>query len=130
MTKPHLIHFPEHTDPTGNLVVADEFHLPFKPERIFWIYNLQYSRGSHAHHTSEQIIIPVSGSFNVDVYHGESLRTAWRLNMPHHGLYLPKLTWRVMKDFGPNSIAMVICSNQYDIEDYIQDFDEFLELVK
>lgn len=125
---PIIIKFAEHKDPTGNLAVADD--LPFVPVRVFWMYDLQYSRGSHALRECEQIIIPVSGSFNIDVYNKDALRTSWRLNIPYHGLYLPKLTWRVMKDFGPNSVAVVLCSNQYDVDDYIQDFDEFLEAVK
>ena len=130
MDKPYIIQFDEHKDPTGNLYVANEQDIPFKINRVFWITDLEYSRGSHATRKCEQVIIAVTGEFSVDVFNRNSFQTSWRLKLPKHGLYLPPLSWRVLKQFWFNSTALVLCSHPYDPDDYIQDFDEFLEAVK
>jgi hypothetical protein len=120
----------QNRDPTGNLYVANKEDIPFQINRVFWIDELEHSRGSHALKKCEQVIVAITGEFSIDVYHRNSFITTFRLRSPDQGLYLPPMSWRVMKQFWPESSAMVFCSHPFDLDDYIQDFDEFLEAVK
>ena len=127
--EPHIINFPEHFDPTGILYVADAPDLPFIPRRAFWITDLNYSRGSHVLKTCEQILIAVSGEFNVDVFYKNKNRVSWRLSNPSQGLYMPPMTWRVLYQFLPGSVALMLASEPYNPDDYFQYFSDYLEFI-
>ena len=126
MTKPRLIEFPKHLDPTGTLFVADQPDLPFVPRRVFWMNGLRGKRGGHALRTDKQIIIALRGEFSVRAKRYRK-SAVWNLEFPHHGLYLPAMTWRVLTDFSLDSIVLVLCSRPYNPDDYIHDFNKFLE---
>ncbi len=124
--KPRLIEFPKHIDLTGTLFVADQEHLPFVPRRIFWMNGLRGKRGGHALRTDKQIIIALRGRF---IVHAKRYRTSskWMLENPEQGLYLPAMTWRDLLDFSTDTIVLVLCSQPYNPDDYIHDFNKFLE---
>lgn len=126
MTKPKLIEFPKHLDPTGALFVADQEHLPFMPKRIFWMNGLRGKRGGHALRTDKQIIVALRGRF---IVRAKRYRTSskWMLENPEQGLYLPAMTWRDLLDFSTDTIVLVLCSQPYNPDDYIHDFNKFLE---
>lgn len=123
-----LIQFPRIPDSRGNLsFLENDTHIPFEIKRVFWTYNVPGGqiRGGHAYKKQNEIIIALSGSFDVII----TLRTGEiikiHLNRSYNGLYLPSLTWRHMENFSTNSLSLHISSNEFDASDYISDFDNF-----
>ena len=125
----HIIDLPRFFDERGNLSVLEEMNqVPFKIKRVFWIYDVPggEERGGHAYIKSKELIIALSGSFDVTVNDGNNTMK-YSLNRSYYGLFVPEMTWRQMDNFSTNSIALVLSSTEYDANDYIRDFDEFLE---
>ena len=132
MEEPRIIELPKISDPRGNLSVIEEFKdIPFKIERTYWIYDVPggEKRGGHAYKENQELIVALSGSFDVILDDGKE-KKVFSLNRSYHGLYVPKGMWREMNNFSTNSLALVLSSTKYDAEDYIRDYDEFLKLVK
>ena len=129
MEKPQIIQLPKISDPRGNLSVIEEFkNIPFKIERTYWIYDVPggESRGGHAYKENQEFIVALSGSFSVVLDDGVEKKT-YPLNRSYYGLYVPKGFWREMMDFSTNSLALVLSSTEYDADDYIRDYEEFLK---
>lgn len=124
----HIINLPKFEDPRGNLSFIEEFkHIPFKIERTYWIYDVPGGqvRGGHAFKKQQELIVALSGSFDVVVDDGK-IKQTFSLNRSYYGLYLPAGLWRQMQNFSTNSLALVLSSTHYDEEDYIYDYKEFL----
>ena len=122
-----FIFFPKFNDKRGNLsFIEQENHIPFKIERTHWIYDVPggEKRGGHAYRNNEELIVALSGSFDVIVDDGNEKKT-FSLNRSYYGLYVPKGTWREMQNFSTNSLALILSSTKYDESDYIRDYDEF-----
>lgn len=118
-----------HSDRKGNLtVVENSLTLPFDVKRIFYLYDVPggESRGCHAHKTLSQMIVAASGSFTVTVDDGSTKRS-FPLNRPYQGLYVPAGIWASLDDFSSGAVCMVLASDIYSEEDYIRDYDKFLE---
>ena len=127
-----IIDLPKMEDPRGNLTfIEEDNHIPFKIERVYWIYDVPGGqiRGGHAFKVQQEIVIALSGSFDVVVDSGSEKRT-YSLNRSYYGLYIPAGLWRYMGNFSTNSLAMVISSMPFSELDYIRDYDEFLKRVK
>ena len=125
-----LIELPKIEDVRGNLsFIEEELHIPFKIERTYWIYDVPGGqvRGGHAFKEQQEFIVALSGSFDVTVKDGTEQKT-YSLNRSYYGLYLPAGLWRQMEYFSTNSLAMVISSTIYSVEDYIRDYQDFLKL--
>lgn len=119
-------------DKRGNLSVIESGKaLPFPIARTYWIYDIPGGehRGGHAYIKSEEFIIALSGSFEVYVNDGKEEHT-YTMNRCNQGLYIPAGTWRQMRNFATNSIALVIASTPYAPRDYIRCFDDFMRLKK
>lgn len=132
MTEPKVVKLPKISDPRGNLSVIEEFKdIPFKIERTYWIYDVPggESRGGHAYKENQEFIVALSGSFDVVLDDGKE-KKAFQLNRSYYGLYVPKGMWREMENFSTNSLALVLSSTKYDANDYIRDYDEFLEFAR
>ncbi len=128
----HIIQLPKILDSRGNLTfIEEENHIPFKIERTFWIYDVPggENRGGHAYRETEEFIIALSGSFTVLLDNGH-VRQEFHLSRSYYGLYIPRMVWREMTDFSTNSLALVLSSTPYSAEDYIRDYDEFLNATK
>lgn len=128
MNKIKLLNLPKILDRRGNLSFLEENkHIPFKIERVFWIYDVPggEERGGHAYKETEEFIVALSGSFDVVLDDGKVKQT-YHLNRSYEGLYVPKRIWREMKNFSTNSVAMVISSTKFDENDYIRDYDYFI----
>jgi uncharacterized RmlC-like cupin family protein len=124
-----LINLPKFEDPRGNLsFIEEEDHIPFKIQRVYWIYDVPggMSRGGHAFKNQEEFIVALSGSFNILVNNGKE-KTVISLNRSYHGLYIPKGYWREMNNFSTNALAMVISSTDFSEDDYIRNYPEFLK---
>lgn len=127
-----LYELPKITDPRGNLTfIESDRHVPFAIQRVFYLYDVptEESRGAHAHHTLNQLIICLSGSFDVEVDDGKS-RTRIHLNRPWKGLHVPPLIWAAEVNFDPGSVALILASDMYNEADYIRDYDDYLALIK
>jgi len=124
-----LINLPKLLDPRGNLsFIEEENHVPFKIERVYWIYDVPGGevRGGHAFKEQQELIVALSGSFDVVVDDGLQ-KQKYSLNRSYVGLYIPAGLWRVMENFSTNSVAMVLSSTAYSEKDYIRSYDEFLK---
>ena len=125
-----IIDLPKFLDARGNLSFAENFkQIPFEIKRTYWIYDVPggESRGGHAFRENEELIIALSGAFNITVDDGSRKKT-FSLSRSYYGLYIPKGLWREMEDFSTNSFALEFGSIKYSPEDYVRDYDEFLKL--
>ena len=122
-----IIDLPKIMDPRGNLTfVEGGRHLPFRIRRAFWIYDVPggEKRGEHAYRRNRELIIAVSGSFEVVVDDGVGA-TRHLLNRSYFGLYLPPLHWRSLVNFSTNSLCLILASEGYDEADYLRDYEVF-----
>ena len=127
-----IINLPKIIDPRGNLTVAEQFrNVPFDIKRVYWVYDVPggESRGGHAHKECKEFIIAVSGSFHVTLENGKK-KTTYLLNHPYQGLLVETGVWRTLDDFSSGAVCLVLASELYDEDDYIRDYNEFLEYVK
>jgi dTDP-4-dehydrorhamnose 3,5-epimerase-like enzyme len=122
-----IINLPKIHDPRGNLsFIEEENHFPFKIKRAYWIYDVPggETRGGHAFIEQHEMIIALSGSFDVIIDDGME-RKVVSLNRSYYGLYIPPGIWREMENFSTNSLAMVLSSTGFSEEDYIRDYDDY-----
>jgi dTDP-4-dehydrorhamnose 3,5-epimerase-like enzyme len=127
MNKPQIIQLPKFLDARGNLSFAEQFkQVPFKIERTYWIYDVPggEARGGHAYRENQEMIMALSGSFDVILDNGRE-KQVFSLNRSYYGLYVPKGYWREINNFSTNSFALILASTPYTPEDYIYDYEEF-----
>lgn len=125
-----LLELPKIEDPRGNLSFFEyPNQLPFQVKRAYWIYDVPGGeiRGSHAFKNQNEIIIALSGSFDIVLHDGYEERK-FSLNRSYYGLVVPKMTWRRIENFSTNSLAFIVTDMVFDDKEYIRDFDEFLIL--
>ena len=129
-----------HSDRKGNITVVENGNpstssvhgtLPFDVKRVYYLYDIPggESRGAHAHKDLSQLIVAASGSFRVTLDDGKCKRSFF-LNRPYQGLYVKPGLWRDLDDFSSGAVCMVLASDVYLAEDYIRDYNEFLEFRK
>ena len=124
-----LIELPKILDKRGNLTfIEGEQHIPFAIKRTYWIYDVPggQKRGGHAFREQQELIIALSGSFDVVLYNGNE-KSVFHLNRSYNGLYIPNGIWRHMENFSTNSLALVLASTPFDPADYIYDFTTYKE---
>lgn len=130
--KERIIELPKIEDKRGNLSFAEEeLHIPFRIARAYWIYNVPggQTRGSHAFKNQEEVIISLSGSFDVVLDDGEEKRK-YQLNRSYRGLYIPSKMWRSLENFSTNSLCLVLASMPYDENEYIRNYKDFKRYLK
>jgi hypothetical protein len=130
--KASIIQLPKIIDPRGNLSFIEGLtHFPFEIKRTYWIYDVPggEERGGHSYKTNHELIVALSGSFDVLLDDGLE-KQIFSLNRSYYGLYVPAGIWRQMNNFSTNSFAFVISSTNYIEDDYIRDYNEFLLTVK
>ena len=126
------LQFADLGDDRGKLVVAEgEVDIPFKIERVFYIYGSDDSvvRGQHANRYSEFVLINVAGTSKVRITDGKE-EIIVELNKPMMGVYIPKMIWKDMYDFSSDSVLLVLASTYYDGNEYIRDYTEYLEALR
>ncbi len=121
-----------HSDRKGNLsVVENGKDVSFDVKRVYYLYDVPggESRGGHAHKALFQLIVAASGSFAVTLDDGRE-KKVFVLNRPYQGLFVVPGIWRSLDDFSSGAVCLVLASEKYDEEDYIRDYDSFLDLKK
>ncbi len=127
-----FIELPVIADPRGNLCFAESgIHVPFQIERVYYLYDVPGGsiRAGHAHKALQQLLLPLSGSFDVRLNDGLREEVV-SLNRPNRGLYIGPRMWREIENFSSGSVCMVLASTPYDESDYIRDKDQFFDFVR
>lgn len=123
-----IIDLPKISDPRGNLTfIEGQNHIPFDIQRVYYLYDVPggAERGGHAHKDLHQLIIAMSGSFDVVLDDGGEKKRI-HLNRSYNGLYVCPMIWRELDNFSSGSVCMVLASNRYDEDDYYRNYGTFL----
>ena len=132
LSKCRVIDLPKTTDVRGNLTfIEGGRHIPFDIQRVYYLYDVPggAERGGHAHKELHQLIVAMSGSFDVVLDDGHNKKRI-HLNRSYQGIYVCPMMWRELDNFSSGSVCMVLASNYYDESDYYRDYDEFISVVK
>lgn len=127
-----MLEFEDLGDERGKLVVLEgERDIPFAIQRVFYIYGSdpEVIRGRHANRVSEFVLVNVAGRSKVRVTDGQREEIV-ALTRPMQGIYLPRMVWKDMYDFSPDSVLLVLASTHYDAAEYIRDYDTYLRIVR
>ena len=127
-----LIDFPKVLDPRGNLsFLQNNDQIPFEMKRVYWVYDVPggEQRGGHAFKNLQELVIALSGSFDVVLFDGEK-ETRISLNRSYYGLYIPNMMWRHLENFSTNALAFIAADQPFDENDYIRDIQEYKRHVK
>lgn len=122
-----IIEIPKIRDLRGNIAVIENDVIPFVTKRVYYLYDVpsDASRGGHAHIQLYQVLIPLSGSFDVILHDGKDQKKI-TLNKPDKGLLIKPGIWRELENFSSGAICLVLASEVYKEDDYIRDFDQFV----
>jgi hypothetical protein len=126
-----LVDLPKISDPRGNLTfIEGGRHIPFEIKRAYYLYDVPggAERGGHAHKDLHQLIIAMSGSFDIVLDDGRE-KKRFHLARSYYGLYVCPMIWREMDNFSSGAVCLVLASNLYDESDYYRDYQEFLKSV-
>lgn len=127
-----IIHLPKISDPRGNLTfIEGQRHLPYEIKRVYYVYDVPggAERGGHAHRELHQLVIAISGSFDVILDDGRE-KKRFHLNRSYFGLYICPMIWRELDNFSSGAVCLVLASNYYDESDYFRDYNEYLKALK
>lgn len=127
-----VINLPKVSNPQGNLTfIEGQGHIPFDIKRVYYLYDVPggAERGGHAHKELHQLIIAMSGSFDVILDDGYQ-KKRFALNRSYYGLYVCPMVWREVDNFSSGSVCLVLASAPYDEADYIRDHDSFVKAVR
>jgi dTDP-4-dehydrorhamnose 3,5-epimerase-like enzyme len=123
-----IIDLPKFSDERGSLTFLESFqHVPFDIKRVFYLYDVPggATRAGHALKTCHQLLIAISGSFEVVLDNGVS-RCEYVLNRAYKGLLIPPVIWRELRGFSTGSVCLVLASELFNLDDYFNNYDEFL----
>ena len=123
-----MIHLHKINEPRGNLTfIEGGRHIPFEIKRVYYLYDVPggAERGGHAHKNLHQLIIAMSGSFDVILNDGTQQKR-FHLNRSYSGMYICPMIWRELDNFSSGSVCMVLASNLYDEADYYRNYQEFV----
>jgi uncharacterized RmlC-like cupin family protein len=126
-----IIDIPKIENTLGNIAVIENAVVPFEIKRVYYLYDIPSSskRGGHSHKNLQQVLIAISGSFDVVLMNGDSIETV-TLNKPDKGLFIGNNIWRELENFSSGAVCLVLASEVFKETDYIRDFDEFLNSKK
>ena len=125
-----IIDLPRVNDPRGNLTFVEGLiHIPFDINRVYYLYDIPggSDRGAHAHKNLHQLVIAMSGSFDIELDDGHN-KKKFSLNRSYYGLYICPMMWRLLDNFSSGAVCMVLASEKYSEADYIREYSKFLEL--
>lgn len=125
-----ILQFPKIHDQRGNLTfIEGQKHVPFAIRRVYWIYDVPGGdwRGGHAYRQLEEVIVSISGSFDLVLDDG---RDKWNfsLNRSYFGVYVPRMVWRQLENFSTNAVALVLASDAFSEKDYVRNYEDYRRL--
>lgn len=123
-----IVNLPKINDPRGNLTfIEGGAHIPFEIQRVYYLYDVPggAERGGHAHKDLHQLIIAMSGSFDVIIDDGKDKKRI-HLNRSYNGLYVCPMIWRELDNFSSGSVCLVLASSKYEEDDYYRDYTDFM----
>lgn len=125
-----IIDIPKIERQEGNIGVIEKNTIPFETKRVYYLFDVPSSakRGGHAHKSLSQVLIALSGSFDVVLKDGKSIQTI-TLNKPDKGLLIDTTIWRELENFSSGAVCLVLASDVFDEEDYIRDYEDFMNYV-
>lgn len=126
-----LIELPKILDARGNLTfLENQRQFPFDISRVYWTYDVPggETRGGHAFQTQQEVVVALSGSFDVVVKDKNGEERRYHLNRSYKGLYLPALTWRHMENFSTNALSLHLSSGEFSENEYIRNYERFCQL--
>ncbi|WP_417260884.1 MULTISPECIES: sugar 3,4-ketoisomerase [Alphaproteobacteria] len=129
LAKCKIIDLPKISNTQGNLTfIEGGSHIPFDIQRVYYLYDVPggATRGGHAHKNLHQLIIAMSGSFDIVLDDGRE-KQRYHLNRSYQGLYICPMIWRELDNFSSGSVCMVLASNLFDEDDYHRDYQTFLQ---
>ena len=126
-----IINIPKVEDYRGNIAIVEKETIPFEVKRVYYLYDVPSTahRGGHAHKDQLELLIPLSGSFDVVLNDGKSIEKV-TLNKPDKGLLIKTNIWRELENFSSGAVCLVLASDVFLEDDYIRDFDAFLDFVR
>lgn len=132
LDKCKIVDLPKITDHRGNLTFIESGrHVPFDIKRTYYLYDVPggAARAAHGHRNLHQLMISMSGSFDVTLDDGHE-KKVFQLNRSYYGLYIPPMMWRDLDNFSSGAVCMVLASDYYDESDYFRNYNEFLAAVR
>jgi len=129
--KPKIINFPKIENNLGSIAVIENDTVPFEIKRVYYLFDIPSTaiRGGHAHIKLKQVLIAISGSFDVVLDNSKEKKTI-TLNKPDKGLLIENNTWRELENFSSGAVCLVLASEVYNEKDYIRDYSIFLDSKK
>lgn len=124
-----IVDLPKISDPRGNLTfIEGQQHVPFDVARVYYLYDVPggAERGGHAHKELQQLIIAMSGSFDVVLDEGGE-KKRFHLNRSYFGLYVSRMIWRELDNFSSGAVCLVLASNRYSEDDYYRNYGDYLQ---
>ncbi len=122
-----LIDIPKIEDYRGNIAVVEKNTIPFEVKWVYYLYDIPSTarRGGHAHKEQIELLVALSGSFDVILKNGVDSKTV-TLNKPDKGLVIPRNMWRELENFSSGAVCLVLASDVFEEDDYIRNFDDYL----
>ena len=108
--------------------IESSFDIPFEIKRIFYMHHIVSDRGGHAHRDTDQVIIAISGSFQIELYDGTE-RVSYTMDSPVKGLFVPRMIFIQLSDFSKDAVCMVLASTHYDIKKSLRNMEDYNEAI-